>query len=364
MQPIIDKSIKSLIPPLAPEEYEGLEKSIVAEGCRDALVLWDEVLLDGHNRLEICQKHDIKFKVQQVKGIADKEQAKTWVITNQFSRRNLAPIQRVELALKLEEIFQKQAKENEKRGGNSGKVGRQISDNPVDTKKELAKVAGVSHDTIHKGKAILKNASQETKEKLRRGESSINREYIKLKRDEIKKNAPSPSQFPSGKYRVIYADPPWSYGNTMPEGTTQPTDHYPCMTLDKICELPIKDIAEDNAVLFLWVTSPLLEESFQVIKSWGFKYKTSFVWDKVKHNMGHYNSVRHEFLLVCVRGSCQPDNLKLFDSVISEERTEHSKKPKVFYEIIETIYTHGNRIELFSRKKREGWKAYGNQLSI
>ena len=160
---------------------------------------------------------------------------------------------------------------------------------------------------------------------------------------------------------MIYADPPWSYGNTQPDYHTEQRDHYPVMPMSDICAIPVREWAEDDSVLFLWVTSPILEEAFQVIRSWGFKYKASFVWDKVHHNMGHYNSVRHEFLLVCVRGSCQPDVRKLFDSVQSIERTEHSKKPDEFYGIIETIYTHGDRLEMFSRRARNGWKAYGNQ---
>lgn len=167
---------------------------------------------------------------------------------------------------------------------------------------------------------------------------------------------------PDGKYRVIYADPPWQYGNTMPEYYGVQDDHYPTMTVKEICDLPIYKIVGDNAVLFLWVTSPILAESFDVIEAWGFEYKTSFVWDKVKHVMGHYNSIRHEFLLVCVRGSCQPDVQKLFDSVITEERTEHSKKPKIFREIIDTIYPYGKRIELFAREKAEGWDVYGNEI--
>lgn len=70
--------------------------------------------------------------------------------------------------------------------------------------------------------------------------------------------------------------------------------HYDTMPLEDICALPVP--AADNAVLFLWVTSPMLEDAFKVINAWGFKYKSSFVWDKVSHNMGHYNSVRHELL--------------------------------------------------------------------
>lgn len=173
---------------------------------------------------------------------------------------------------------------------------------------------------------------------------------------------PNAPPLPDGKYRVIYADPPWKYGNTMPNYMGVQDDHYPLMTIDEICNLPVKDLAEDNAVLFLWATSPILEEAFQVIRAWGFEYKSSFVWDKVKHVMGHYNSVRHEFLLVCTRGSCMPDVLKLFDSVVSIERTEHSVKPDYFREMIDTIYPNGRRIELFARKQIDGWDSYGNEF--
>jgi N6-adenosine-specific RNA methylase IME4 len=178
----------------------------------------------------------------------------------------------------------------------------------------------------------------------------------------IQENTEGSANLPTDKkYRVIYADPPWSYGNQMPRGTTTPNNYYNTMTLQEICDLPVKDIAEKDSILFLWTTSPHLRESFEVVDSWGFEYKTSFVWDKVKHNMGHYNSVRHEFLLVCTRGSCTPDNIKLFDSVYSEERTEHSQKPEHFREIIDTLYTWGDKIELFARKKAEGWEVFGNE---
>ena len=179
-----------------------------------------------------------------------------------------------------------------------------------------------------------------------------------VRKKDIKESYP---EMPTNKYRVIYADPPWKYGNSMPEYFSEQANHYQLMTIEEICDLKIKDIAEENAVLFLWATSPILEESFEVIKAWGFKYKTSFIWDKIKHNMGHYNSVRHEFLLVCTRGSCTPDIQKLFDSVQSIERAEHSKKPEIFREIIDTIYSYGKRIELFARNKTEGWEVFGNE---
>lgn len=169
--------------------------------------------------------------------------------------------------------------------------------------------------------------------------------------------------WPKGKYRVIYADPPWQYSNRQPDYFTTQDDHYTTLPLEEIAALPINDLALENAVLFLWATSPGLEDALHVINAWGFKYKASFVWDKVKHNMGHYNSVRHEFLLVAVKGSCQPDVPRLFDSVVTIERKGHSDKPEKFRRIIETLYPYGPRIELFSRRHAEGWEAFGHDIS-
>jgi N6-adenosine-specific RNA methylase IME4 len=179
----------------------------------------------------------------------------------------------------------------------------------------------------------------------------------------VERIAARPRKEFAGKYRVIYADPPWSYGaSCWPDGVTIARDHYPTMSLDEICKLPVRDLVEDNAVLFVWVPAPILFEAARVIEAWGFDYKTHFVWDKVKHNVGHYNSVRHELLLICTRGSCTPDAKKLFDSVQSIERTKHSEKPEEFRKIIETLYTAGGKIELFARgPARPGWVFWGHE---
>ena len=176
----------------------------------------------------------------------------------------------------------------------------------------------------------------------------------------MQENDPDPL---SGKYRVIYADPPWDYGNSTSGETTQPDTHYQPITDAKLAKMNVKEIAEDNAVLFLWVTSPKLEECFPIIRAWGFEYKSAFIWDKVKHNMGHYNSVRHELLLICTRGSCMPDIPKLIDSVQTIDRTDHSVKPEEFRHIIDELYPHGKRKELFARKQTKGWDAHGNELA-
>lgn len=169
-------------------------------------------------------------------------------------------------------------------------------------------------------------------------------------------------QLPDAKYRVVYADPPWHYSDVADAGSVQAggaARHYPTMSIAELCALPIAPIVEEHAVLFLWVTVPLLYDAAPIPAAWGFKYKTHFVWDKVRHNMGHYNSVRHELLLVCTRGSCTPDASGLRDSVQVIERTEHSVKPAAFRDLIDALYPLGKRIELFAREAVPGWDTYG-----
>jgi N6-adenosine-specific RNA methylase IME4 len=184
-----------------------------------------------------------------------------------------------------------------------------------------------------------------------------------LLRDIAKDKTAPEKEMPEGIYRIIYADPPWKYSDIKShrvEGSAE--NHYPVMSINELCNMEIPN-TEKDAILFLWTTSPMLEDSFKVINSWGFKYKTSFVWDKIKHNMGHYNSVRHEFLLIATKGSCLPDNKELFDSVQSIEKSnKHSEKPEEFRNIIDKLYINGKRIELFARREYKGWNKWGNEI--
>jgi len=360
------QELESLIPPLSNEEFKQLERNILEEGIRDPLITWNGILIDGHNRYRIAQEHDLNYETIE-KEFENIFLVKVWMIYNQFGRRNLSNYQRSVLALELEDVFKLKAKENQGKRTDISQIS--VESKAIDTQKEVAKIANVSHDTIAKVKKIQAVAIPEVKEKLNTGQMSINEAYkeikkeeVELKRKEIRETFEKQDvEIKDKKYRIIYADPPWKYGNAMPEYVTEPQDYYLLMNTEDICAMPIKDITEKDAVLFLWSTSPHLPEALEVAKAWGFTYKTTFIWDKIKHNMGHYNSVRHEILLVCTKGACTPDVKRLFDSVISEERTEHSKKPNVFREIIETIYTYGNKIELFARETPEGWDVFGNQ---
>jgi N6-adenosine-specific RNA methylase IME4 len=132
------------------------------------------------------------------------------------------------------------------------------------------------------------------------------------------------------------------------------------MDINEICDLEVQKICNDDAILFLWVTSPMLENGLKVLKNWGFEYRTSMVWVKPTIGMGQWVRQRHEFVLIGVKGNLPtPEGSNKPDSVIESPREEHSKKPDILYEIIEKMYPELSKVELFSRKKREGWDNWG-----
>lgn len=165
------------------------------------------------------------------------------------------------------------------------------------------------------------------------------------------------------RFQTIYADPPWRYDHSL-SNSREIENQYPTMSLEAICELRIAQIAAEDSVLFLWATSPKLSEALQVIAAWGFDYKTCAVWDKQKIGMGYYFRQQHELLLVATKGSpVTPESSVRRASVFSYPRGEHSKKPIEFYDLLEQMYPHHRKIELFCRAPRSGWHAWGNQVS-
>jgi len=177
---------KNLIPSLSDEEYQLLKQDLKKKGCLSPIITWNDSIVDGHNRYQICSELELHFDVKQIE-FDDRDEAKIWIIKNQFGRRNLRPFQRLELASCMEDVIAKQAKENQSAGGGSV---HQTSGKPVNTAKEMAKIADVSHDTYSKGKKIINEADEEDKEKLRLGNTSINAVYEKLKKKEVDQKVP------------------------------------------------------------------------------------------------------------------------------------------------------------------------------
>lgn len=179
----IKEEFKKLIPPLTTEEYKQLEDNCLEEGIREKIILWNNYIIDGHNRYNIAKQWNLEFETES-KNFSSEEEVKEWMILNQFGRRNLSNYQRSVLALQLEDVFRAKAKEKQKEAG--GALPQISAKAPIETRKELSKVAAVSHDTIAKVKKIQEKAPEEIKAKLATGEVSINAAYKEIKKEEKK----------------------------------------------------------------------------------------------------------------------------------------------------------------------------------
>lgn len=179
---IIDPEFKNLIPPLTAEEYAGLEESILQDGCRDALIVWNHILIDGHNRYEICTRHGIPFDTVEM-YFEDRDAVKLWMMKNQLARRNLNDFQRIEITHKCEAALK--AKGQAIRLANL-RQNTEPENLPArgDTRDVLGSMAGVSGKTYEHAVKVLNTAPAETLYALRRGEMSIDRAYKDLKREE------------------------------------------------------------------------------------------------------------------------------------------------------------------------------------
>lgn len=162
------------------------------------------------------------------------------------------------------------------------------------------------------------------------------------------------------KYQIIYADPPWQYDFSK-DNADKIENHYPTMNTQDICKIEIP--IEDNAVLYLWATAPKLLEALEVMKAWGFKYKTQAVWDKTWVGMGYWFRGQHEILLVGVKGKFSPPISTMRESsVYREKKSKHSRKPQYFRDLISRQFPEATKLELFARQKTPGWDVWGNEV--
>jgi len=171
------------------------------------------------------------------------------------------------------------------------------------------------------------------------------------------------------KYQIIYADPPWEYDNPKNDDPAMGGKTYPTMPLVKICSLPVASIADDDCVLFLWVTMPKLIEGLQVISAWEFRYITcAFTWVKqnrsgrgIYSGLGHWTNGNAELCLFAKKGKPKRQDKSVKQIVLSPLR-EHSHKPDEVRERIIQLMGKLPRIELFARQKVEGWDCWGNEV--
>ena len=175
--------------------------------------------------------------------------------------------------------------------------------------------------------------------------------------------------FPDKKYKIIYADPPWSYKVWSGKGKTA-ANHYTLMSIDDICNLNVSNISDTDCILFLWITPPCLPDAFKVINAWGFKYKTiGFTWvkqNKIKHSwfwgLGYWTRANAELCLIATKGHPKRISANI-SQIIDTPIEQHSKKPNIVRNKIIQLVGNLPRIELFARQKVEGWDSWGNETS-
>jgi len=184
-------------------------------------------------------------------------------------------------------------------------------------------------------------------------------------------------ELPNKKYSIIYADPPWHYNGKMQFDKTGIKKNnsnwkkeifissacfkYPTLKLKQLMSLPIENISKDDSLLFMWSTSPHLEQAISLGKAWGFDYKTiGFVWNKMNHNPGQYTLSYCELCLIFKRSKIPtPRGARNIKQLLEKPREIHSKKPREISDRIKKMFPTQSKIELFARQKQQGWDVWG-----
>jgi len=366
---IIDPDFSALIPPLTEEEYNGLEESILAEGCRDALIVWGNILVDGHNRYKICTKHDIPYKMQPIE-FASRTEARIWIRKNQLARRNLTDGWKIELELGNKQDLLEIGKQTQGKRTDLLSINDKKLEPPHNTQKIIAESLGMSTGKVAQAE-VVRTKAPEVWEQVKEGKETVGGAYQKIKKEEkvakrkeeieeqkkvIEKEE---LQKPNGLFDVIVIDPPWNYGREYDPEASRVASPYPEMSQEELLKIELP--AKNDCVLFLWTTHKFIWDAKELMDKWGFIYKACLVWDKEKMGMGAWLRMQCEFCLIGIKGKPFWNNTTYRD-IITEARREHSRKPESFYKMVEEI-TAGRKLDYFSREIRKGWEVFGNDTS-
>lgn len=369
MQLKIRKEFKELIPALSSEEYQQLEDNCIKDGIRDKIIIWDGYIVDGHNRYEIANKHNLKFQTEEI-AFEDEDAVKVFVINLQLGRRNLVEFVKIELMQKRKEILLKVGKESQGQRNDILSINDKKLE-PHNTRKQLSKELKISSGKLAQAEIVIKKASPQVKEKLRAGEISINNAYQDIKKEEkikvrtelIEKQKKDISENKltelNGLYDIISVDPAWNYGREYHPENSRVANPYPEMSIEEIKNINLP--FTKNAILFLWTTHKFLPDAFNIIKHWEFDYKATIVWNKEKIGMGDWFRMQCEFCLFAIKGKPLWYNTTERD-IITESRRQHSRKPDGFFEMVNKICI-GKKLEYFGREKRVGWDVFGNDTT-
>ncbi len=229
-----------------------------------------------------------------------------------------------------------------------------------DESSKAQMIANLSEEQFEDYIEVAKKSNEDKQEEItlagavRIAKKIFREEKIEKQKDGLKDLKP----IFDGLFEVIVIDPPWNYGSIYDPIGMRGTAPYPEMSQEELLKLKLP--SADNCVLWLWVTNAFMKDAYELAEKWGFESKTILTWNKVNMGVGHWLRNVTEHCLLCIKGKPVWDN-KIYTTLLTEKRTEHSKKPESFFEMVEKI-CHGRKLEYFSRKKRDGWIVYGDEV--
>lgn len=373
--------LADIFPWIEGEAFNELVADVRRNGVLEPIILHDGMILDGRNRYMAAREAGIEFATTSYGG----DDPLGFVIAMNLKRRHLTESQRGMVAARLAKLPNHRPEKGANLHPSAEQAGAMlnVSERTVKAAKAVERegspelIAAVDSGTVSVSAAadVARLPQSEQTEIVAKGEREILEAAKRIRAERADKSRTARIEkieaISSGneqldtsrRYPIIYADPPWRYELPAMGGTNRSIEnHYPTMSLEEICALPVAEIAAGDSLLYLWATAPKLPECLKVIEAWGFEYRTHIVWVKDKIGMGYHARNQHELLLIAKRGEMPPPRPgEQPSSVIEAPRGEHSAKPALFAELIERLYPGVGKIELFCRTPREGWAVWGNQ---
>jgi ParB/RepB/Spo0J family partition protein len=383
---------------LRPEVVDELAESIESKGLLQPIVVRprgaEYELVAGRHRMEAVRKCGHNSIPSVVLDGFDADHALLVEIDENLIRADLSPAERALHIGKRKEIYEKlrpetkhgtigrgrkKSSQNEKSfvddtAKKSGKprstVARDVA--RANKVKVLREIAGTSLDQGDEIDALagLPEAEQHTLAARAQAGERVSAKHVakKLKRQARERQLATATEAASRTlskklYGVIYADPPWRFHVHAETGVDHLADnHYPTLAIEEIKAFAVP--MAGNAALFLWATVPMLPQAFDVMQTWGFTYKSLITWNKDREGLGYWVRNRVELLLIGTRGNVPaPTPGEQPPQVVEAPRGRHSEKPVIFAEMIERLFPNVPKIEMFARTAREGWDAWGNEMS-
>ncbi len=349
----------AIVPAIGRAEFAALRDDIERRGLQEAvLVTAAGVVLDGQLRLRATT--ELGWEEVPVRVVAPADEVEFMVLAA-LRRRHLTASQQAALVVELSGYREETERASARKLANlKGQTEGAALPPRGKTRDRAADQAGVSPRTIQDA-ATVQAADPVLFEQVKEGRIAVDRAARQVRQQQRDAELPPPPPPPEGPFELIYADPPWRLGR--PDGSRSIENHYPTMTIEQIAALTVP--AAEDAVLFLWAVNGLLPETLEIIRAWGFDYRTNFAWLKDKLGLGQWNRGQHELLLFASRGAVSPPTEdRRLPSVISAPRGRHSAKPETVYDHIEHMYPRLSKLELFARGAgRTGWTSWGNEAN-